>query len=842
VKVYNLNKDLLDVGWLAADLPMSVPPKVSGLSGAFFVKATFRLHPDKAPTPWEKGPKPISGDLMIDGDKKKGLGYASDIYPYKPQADFSAIGTAYPPKGATTHFLATIKVGDHARQIVVFGDRQWQHGITGEHPGVPDQVKPTQLSWDNARGGPDYPLNPQGRGRDGRLMTALEDPQHLLHASGDNIGPTLFAPFPKTAPIRASKRGTYDRDWVKARWPWVPPDFDFSQYNAPHPYQWIQGYLKGDEELEFENMHPKVPHYKTHLPGLRARCFVRQISNWKVGLKPEEDERVFREVPLVLDTLWADMDKEQLILVWRGRIPIRSFKFRDIDEVLLLTEPLAETQHPLSHYEELLKVESTPPPPAVSAEPVPKVPSQSPLPAKKALPKAAAKTERPKLSKATKAPETPGNASDGRPSLPQGILPPNIQEMVHKILANVDSMPPPVTPAMDEVLGKIASHPNISSEASEKLRLVAADMAKKAAAANLHKPKVPKPEKLHEPEPSVADSHAELPKKLVGISKDLKDKLSGWVPRERYMTNGQLDPEKVRKQTLFKANLAGCDFSGLDLSGLDCRAAMLKGSKFIGTKLVGADLLGADLTECDLTGADLCEATLHLADLAKCLTEGTLWAGTSLTGAKLGKLNLAGADFSGCKGDQADFSGADLRGANFRESVLISAGFSDCRLAKSDFTKAFLHYADFHRAKGPGIIMEDAMIPNNRAGKGTDFTRGRFRRVKAPKSLWEHAVLEEADFRDAEMPGARFCEALMRDTNFDRAILSKCSFEDAVLHRSRLTNANLLRCALDRADLTWASLEGSNLYGSGMWETIFHGANWHNAIITKTRLSRNLSL
>ena len=264
---------------------------MDSLSATFFVKGVFRIHPDKDPTPWEKGPGNASGDIMIDGDKMKGLGYASDFVPYKPQADFSAIGTAYPPEGATTHFLATMKVGDHARQVVVFGDRQWQHDWSGEQPGKPAEVKATQLSWDNARGGPDFTANPLGRGSDGKLMPFLEDPSHLVKTTKETVPPALFAPFPKTAPIRASKRGTYDRDWIAGRWPWLPHDFDFSYFNAPDQRQWIPGYLKGDEELLFENMHPKVPHYRTRLPGLRpaelpAANLMRRIDNrYRVGVR-----------------------------------------------------------------------------------------------------------------------------------------------------------------------------------------------------------------------------------------------------------------------------------------------------------------------------------------------------------------------------------------------------------------------------------------------------------------------------------------------------------------------------------------------------------------------------
>ena len=48
----------------------------------------------------------------------------------------------------------------------------------------------------------------------------------------------------------------------------------------------------------------------------------------------------FTEVPLVLDTLWADMDREKLTLVWRGNTVIQSEEFEEVRHAFFMSEPL----------------------------------------------------------------------------------------------------------------------------------------------------------------------------------------------------------------------------------------------------------------------------------------------------------------------------------------------------------------------------------------------------------------------------------------------------------------------------------------------------------------------
>src|SRR6185436_20521774 len=112
---------------------------------------------------------------------------------------------------------------------------------------------------------------------------------------------------------------------MKERWPYFPDDFDFTYFNAAPEDQQLRKYLHGDEELRFDNLHPTIPSYRSALPGLRMRAFLSE--------KLKSGKR-FREIPLNLDTLFVDMDKERLLLVWRGVAPVLSEELTEIEHAL----------------------------------------------------------------------------------------------------------------------------------------------------------------------------------------------------------------------------------------------------------------------------------------------------------------------------------------------------------------------------------------------------------------------------------------------------------------------------------------------------------------------------
>lgn len=759
---------------------------------------------------------------MIDGDKKKGLGYASDFVPYKPQADFSAIGTAYPPTNATSHFLATMKVGDVSRSVGVIGERLWKHHILGEEPGVPSQVKATQLSWNNARGGAGFPMNPLGMGADGGKMHLLVDPNHLAMSTQDHVTPALFAPFPADSPVRRAKVGTYDKEWVQTSWPWMPKDFDYNFYNAPDPRQWMKGYLRGDEELVFENMHPKIPVYKTRLPKLRARCFVNQTTNWSLDLMPEDAIREFREVPIVLDTLWADMDEEKLVLVWRGHAPITSFKLRDIDHVVIATESLGEVLKPQSHYQKLLESAIAPKHPEASDRRKQKTEDLKKKISDK-VSKALVGATKARSDSLTKLHEHIDVLAKTNPDEAQ-----KIRDQVSEALQKQSSGKP--TPAISDA----DSIANLAKQ-------IEASGAAMLATANLSEEK--KKEIVSEIERHKGLAAGATAKGGYKERKAVVDaKVAAVYPPKKklsqFQIDGHLDLIRIRAEGLENADLRGEDFIGLDLAGVNFRGANIRGGSFAGSKLAGADFTKAKLSGVDLSEADLTGATLDRTNLSVCKVEKANWAKASLNGTKFRGLDLSGADFSEVKGVGADFSKTNLIGACFKKASLLKCQFLEANIDHADFSSAYLASSNFLGVSGKEVVMDDADLTGFRGGHGSDYTGGSFRRITGQKSNWEKATLNKTDFLQAVLHRARFCDSRIDDTTFDRAELQFSNFDDAMLRRTQLTHANLFKSSFSRADLTQSNLKGSNLYGGCFWNTVLLHADWDGANILKTLLDR----
>ena len=173
------------------------------------------------------------------------------------------------------------------------------------------------LSWERAFGGPEFERNPLGKGfkpierPDGSSVHPLPDIElrkHSLRKWSDRPEPAGFGPIPDTWPQRLKKFGSFDSRYLKERWPGYPRDFDWGFFNTAPEDQQIEGYLRGDEGFSAENLHAKLPAYRGRLPGLRVRLF---LMNGCVRT------RELREIPMHLDTVWFDLDAEQLVLVWR---------------------------------------------------------------------------------------------------------------------------------------------------------------------------------------------------------------------------------------------------------------------------------------------------------------------------------------------------------------------------------------------------------------------------------------------------------------------------------------------------------------------------------------------
>jgi uncharacterized protein YjbI with pentapeptide repeats len=840
-------------GWLVGNYSVKIPPKITGLTAAFFVKAIYKLETGKSSTPWEKIPSEApSGDLSIEGNPKQGIGYASDFVPYKPVADFTAVATAYPPVGAKGFFLARMRVGNKEKVIKVYGERSWTEDAV-ERPGEPGELTSIPITYASAWGGPLDPMNPLGCGRTGKPMPRLEIPENPILDRQMSEAPAVFAPMPPNSPYRKSKTGTYDQEWVDGGWPWLPADFDYSYYNAAHPSQWMEAYLQGDEELVLENMHPTHPVYQTRLPGIRVRCFVNRITNWSLELHSDDALTNFEEVPMDLDTLWVDMESEKLVLTWRGRTPIRSLKRRDLEHLFILTEPLDQAEKELSHYHQIYLEELAKKPRKASTR-NPLNPEafckKHGIQSAEEIKKGVEGKLKEEFTKCSKQWDQKFSAAGEQLEQIQKVFPEYYSLLVSKFekakasgnpfenyLENPKSMPKSPPPM------SIAS---LRQKMEKGLEIASAEIEKnhEELLSNPHLPDTKKSEikealKKHEQRGAETRTSMELMEKSF---KEMDDKMALYFPPKRkwetFLKDRKPDLPKIRAEGLANVDLTDIDLSGLDLSGVDFSQSTILQSKLAGCNLTGANFTKATMMGADLSDADLSEAILDHVNLSTSMVNGTKLSGVSLTMANLSFLKLTGADLSGATGEKTIFTGAELAKANFAGAKFFKALFTNALLERADFSKASLIQCSMTVARASEIVMDDAILTKLSAGQGADFTGGRFLRASAQGSSWGSSFLTQANFHQADLMGAMFSDAKLKGVHFDRCNLKGAHFDDAYMAQAILTNCNLMNSNFDRADLCGARLDNSNLYKASFWSTLLLQATWHDANITKTNLDK----
>lgn len=660
MNIIDLSEGLLTQGWMVSGLSPKITPGYSGLSATFFLKATFKLRHNDLPLPWEKGPDLISGDLMIDDDESKGLGYASDFAPYKPQADFSAIGTAYPPREDAGDFLVSMKVGNHIRQIKVCGEGGEIQTIGGISQRKSKKATPTRLSWDNASGGSDVPLNPLGQWK----MPLLKEPRHPANNPGPSgIMPAVFAPFPTSSPVRTAKTGTYHEDWISSRWPWLPENFDYTYYNAPDQRQWIGGYLLGDEEITFENMHPSIPVYKSRLPGLRARCFVSRVINWEAGLPKEREQRAFLEVSMVLDTLWVDMDEQKLILVWRGSTPCTSLKMHDLEYLVPTIEPLNGSR-PQEHYQKLWEA-------AVAAS-------------------TSAPSSDEEISVADDAP------TGSQPDLASPIPVDEIRRhgLEHQDVSNQDFS------GMD--LSSVNFRGSILRGSTfNKAKLIAADFTgADFTGADLRDADLS----------SAILNSCDLRKTLLRGAVFQKCSLNGAILTSVNLDGANFSGAKGLQADFSNSSMKKADFKTAELIRADFSEATLDDVNFSGCNLVSSNFRKASAVGVILDGTDITNIRASAADFSKSrfkdsAADGSIWD----------EGNLDGAQIQGTSFRRSHFCLTTIRGANFDRSLLEEAVFEDALMQGSKLLNCNLLRAFFTRAN-----LTDASLDGSNL-YGSDF-------------------------------------------------------------------------------------------------------------------------
>lgn len=745
-----------------AVIPWRIDPPEN--SATIIAKATFAMSPSGAPSLAEEQ-RPLTGDELEGASPS----YDADFAPFKPRADLLLAGSAFAPRGGEVRQLnCTFGVGPYRRTLRISGDREWPRGALVRGATAPELFSEIPLTWDRAFGGEGYKKNPIGIGRrrledeDGSRhpLPNIEDPDELVRTSRSRRDPAGFGPLDKTWPQRTALLGTYKKK--NTRSPWFPDDFDWGYFNAASPSMQVDGYLVGDEDLYFENLHPEHATYQTKLPGQRVRSFMFEARDDSGG-------RYFRDVPMHLDTLFVDMHKEELVLVWRGTATVRSFEFEEVDALYVAVESLDEKPGTVKEHRiafELLR-DGPPLEEAEIPEP-PEIPSAEEL---DAMGLAGVRAQMAEMG----VPESLQEILDGAESL---------DDLQAKIFA--------LTPEVDEgYLDRMVA------ESNEKLAQMAEEHGLDAAV--FRPPEVPTPEEAS----------------------------------DAALTPDRVEARCKAGESLAGEDLTEFDLAGRDLHGADFSGAILSSANLAEANLAGANLENAHLSEANLSGCNLSQANLTGAYLTKVQMPGAVLTEATLENTLIVEANAAGADFSRANASGAMMPSCDLAGAVFEEATLEGCDFTDTQLDGTVFRGARLSDAFFDRAQADGVDFTGADLTKFRTSEETRLVNAKFIECTITGSSWIAATLDGSDFSLANLAKADFSRSSLEGATFDRADIRNGDFCGAKLQGATLTDSNLFKANFIRADVRDCAFDGASLFEANFADALQDGASFEDAVLTR---------
>jgi uncharacterized protein YjbI with pentapeptide repeats len=620
------------------------------------VKGTFRIGDDGSLTLADEQDPP-SGDVPYDDEgETASLRYASDFAIFKPAADVTLVGHAYPTDPKSGLAVVDLRVGMLQRRVAVFGDRKWGEG---ERPAPFDKMP---LRWERAMGGALSEANPVGRGyRTGVLLPNLERTGALVQAKGDTPAPACFAPVPPMWKARRSKLGSYDKTWLETRWPYFPLDFDWTYFNAAPAEQQLP-YLHGDERFSISGVAPGGATIAGKLPDLQPRVFAQR------GAEAGGD---FFEVLLRLDTLSFDTDARKAVLVWRGLFavadedaPELATLFVDVDQGAPMT---------LERAEERFVARSAAVPIAASA-----------------------------LAFADDAPPDLGGPPPGAP-------PPPTADQLRAIVAAKGALA-----AMDLTGAQLAGI-DLSGVDLTGAILARADLT----GANLDRAKLARAVLTHAKGEGASFDGADLTEADLTRANLAHATFRGaTAPRAAFdrakLTAATFVDAKCEGATFVGATLERATFDKAQLVGADLSGASLDGASFRGAALDELrlyDVRGSRVVfeKAKMGGVRAEKASLPGANLVGVAAAKSAWESADLTGAALSEGNFDGAIFTRAKLDgatmnkttavEASFRRASLKGAHCLKANFMQAVFERADLTGADVRGANLFQAETWRAK-----------------------------------------------------------------------------------------------------------------------------------------------
>jgi hypothetical protein len=165
----------------------------------------------------------IMGDLFVGDEPTASLRYANDLVIYKPKADLTLTGVAYPQPGEGG-CRVTFGVGNWRKSLAIFNQRYWLRGSASAPVPFTADSAAVPLIYENAFGGSNYKANPVGKGlekitthqgEDLQPLPYVEHINQILSSSSQKTLPAGFGPLKDNWADKTPVKGTYGDKWLK---------------------------------------------------------------------------------------------------------------------------------------------------------------------------------------------------------------------------------------------------------------------------------------------------------------------------------------------------------------------------------------------------------------------------------------------------------------------------------------------------------------------------------------------------------------------------------------------------------------------------------------------------
>ena len=275
----------------------------SALRVTVIAKATFAFARDAAMARGEAQPI-FREDVHHGQSPMRSIRFSSDLAPYLHRGEAFFTGHAYAPGGGKTEAMSVrLGIFDEARPLI---DKTLLVRQRGGFQKMP-------LVYEHAFGGIGWPDNPLGVG----ALAERQDADPTVFDPADDKRLAGFGPIGQAWPARRRLLGTTPRkalalDSAIAS---IPEGFDWGYFQAATADQRL-GFLRGDEWIVMDGLHPTLPRLRMRLPGARGLARVYGLTAFGV----------VEGQPLVLhaDTLRIDGDELRCTLTFRGVFPVAS--------------------------------------------------------------------------------------------------------------------------------------------------------------------------------------------------------------------------------------------------------------------------------------------------------------------------------------------------------------------------------------------------------------------------------------------------------------------------------------------------------------------------------------